>query len=134
MHTFPDHISLYHIILYVHTHTHIYIYLLYQRTYTFKYLSLYYSKFLSPYYLIYSHGNILIWSNICCYFVFAFPLRKTHYIIRDSWKSWYVAYSKLLGFWISSPSASKFWICWRPPLQTCQTPASGHLLFFVVLC
>ena len=69
------------------------------------------------------HGNIFIWSNVCCYFVFAFRLRKTHYIIRDSWKSWYVAHSNLLGFWISSPSAAKFWICWRPPLQTCQTPA-----------
>ena len=50
-------------------------------------------------------------------FVFVFPFKKIHYIIRDNGESWDVAHSKLLWFWIPLPSATNFWICWRPCLR-----------------
>ena len=73
---------------------------------------------------IYTHRAIFSFDpTFVVVFVFIFTFRKAHNISWDNGESWKVAYSKLLGFFISSPTATKCWICWRPPLQTCQTPA-----------
>ena len=71
---------------------------------------------------------LLMWS--VCFF----PFRKTHYTIWVNEESWYMAHSNLLGFWISSPTLTTFWLCWRPPLQTRQIPAYGTWFLFLLLC